>query len=94
MTNCVIGANYPGKTAKGAAFNSDATTVFNNIFVTSDFVWAVNDAGDLVNPLGDYKTMKESATDLWVNPAKGDFTYKSGAFECAEAGDPRWRVAK
>ena len=95
MTNCVIGGNFPGKTAKGATFNASATAAFSNIYVASDFQWAVDAAsGEVQNPLGDYKTMKEGMNDIWVDPAKGDFTYKNGSLECAEAGDPRWRVAK
>ncbi len=95
MKNCVIGGNFPGKKAKGATFNASATAAFSNIFVANDFVWDTNaDTGDVLNPLGDYKTMKEGMNDIWVNPAKGDFTFKSATLECAEAGDPRWRVAK
>ncbi len=95
MTNCVIGGNFPGKKAKGATFNASATAAFSNIFVASDFVWDTNaDSGEVLNPLGDYKTMKEGINDIWVDPSKGDYTFKSASLECAEAGDPRWRVAK
>lgn len=95
MTNCVIGGNFPGKKAKGATFNASATAAFSNIFVASDFVWDANaDTGEVVNPLGDYKTMKEGLNDIWVDPTNGDYTFKTATLECAEAGDPRWRVAK
>ena len=95
MTNCVIGGNFPGKTAKGATFNAGVTAAFANIYVASDFEWATNaDTGEVQNPLGDWKKMKEGIKDLWVNPEKGDYTFKSGTLECAEAGDPRWRVAR
>lgn len=95
MTNCIIGGNYPGKQGMGASFNAGVVAAFDKIYVSSDFVWATDaNTGDIKNPLGAYSTLKESIDQLWVDPAKRDFTLKSGSFECSEAGDPRWRVAK
>ncbi len=94
MSNCVIGGNYPGKTAMGATFNASATAAFNNIYVASDFQWTYDESGAEKNPLGAYTTLKEGIKDLWVDPENGDYTFKSAALQCAEAGDPRWRVAK
>lgn len=94
MNNCVIGGNYFGKAGQGATFNASATAAYNNVFVAGDYNWAVDAEGNITSPLGSYTTMKEGIKDIWVDPANGNFTYKSGKLDCAEVGDPRWRVAK
>lgn len=92
INNCVFGGNFPGKKAGGATVNEGATVSYTNVYIANDFVWTDKD-GVLVNPI-DGNTLKEGYKDLWVNPEAGDFTFKLPTFDCAEAGDPRWRVAK
>lgn len=93
MTNCIIGGNFVGKTGMGASFNDGVAPNFSTIYVTSDFVWAIDDkTGDLKNPLGGYDTMSQSVNDIWVDPANLDFTLKNAQLPCAAAGDPRWHV--
>lgn len=94
MSDCVVGGNFPDKTAEGGTFNSGATVAYRNVYVAKDFGWALDADGAPKNPFGDFKELSIGYKDLWVAPEKGDFTYKSGSFECAEAGDPRWRVAR
>lgn len=93
MTNCIIAGNYPGKQAKGASFNASVVPVYSNIYIAKDYEWAVDANGNAVNPI-DGTTMGIGIADLWVDPAHGDFTLKSGKLECKDAGDPRWRVAE
>lgn len=93
IKNCVFGGNYKGKTAKGSNFNEGCVVGFNNIFITSDFTWYEKD-GVLGNPFPDYTPLKETSDQIWVDPKNLDFTFTSGALDCAATGDPRWRVAK
>lgn len=93
MDNCVIGGNYIGKKFQGASFNEGVAAAFTNIYATSDLEWDVDDAG---NKKAEFtvEVMKETADQIWVAPKDLNFTFTSGALDCSQSGDPRWRVAK
>jgi hypothetical protein len=83
IKNCIM-----GKTANatpGINVKAETAIVLTGSYKTSDF----NMTSALFNPLIAYA--KES-TDLWTDPANGDFTFKDTSFAGkANAGDPRWR---
>lgn len=87
MNACLIGPFYNADdtTIKGMSVKNQQSV--SSTYYTNDLKW--NSGYEL----GD--EMSGSSTDLWENPAKGDFTIKNAFKSQYESlGDPRWIVAE
>lgn len=83
LTNCLFGSTL-SETAKGIRATLDASVM--NSFAATDWVLG----GNAIPGLSSYS---KTSTDLFVNPAEGDFTIKDDTFEGRNScGDPRWRI--
>ena len=93
--NVIIGRawDYAGANAGYASYFTKAgqlaTTNFSysNTYKTADAVFL-----DLTPPAINF-TYSKTITDLWINPAIGDFNFKDSGFQGLKtSGDPRWRL--
>ncbi len=65
-----------------------ATLSITGSYKTSDY----DDSKSVNNALADLMAYTKASTDLWMDPANGDFSFKDAGFSGAKtAGDPRWR---
>lgn len=87
MNACLIGPfyNHDDTTIKGVSMKDQQSVT--STYYTNDLIW--NSGYELGDQLSG------SSTELWEDPANGNFTIKS-AFksQCESLGDPRWIVAE
>jgi hypothetical protein len=85
FTNNVIGKTAsPAGTARGIR-STTAPTVGNNTYKTSDCAFSAN-------PIANINDYSKASTDLFTDPAGGNFLYKDENFlGKSTSGDPRWR---
>lgn len=82
VTKCVFGKGW---SSNNNGYNAAVPTC-NDVYFTSDYSWALDEAtGAPKKAIGE--TLKESTTELFRNPAQGDYTIMIKDFQC---GDPRW----
>ncbi|MCW0482175.1 DUF5123 domain-containing protein [Gaoshiqia sediminis] len=82
ITNSIFG-DTADDNARG--IRAASAPVVTNTFATSDFVLGGSSISGLIDYLG-------LSTDLFADPANGDFTIKDELFDGkSSAGDPRWR---
>lgn len=86
FVNNVIGkSKSPANTSRGIRINALAVTVANSNYITNDFVMA-----DFI--IGGASSYSGASTDLFVDPANGNFGYKDLNYAGkSTTGDPRWR---
>ncbi|MDR1343549.1 MAG: DUF5123 domain-containing protein [Prevotellaceae bacterium] len=82
ISNTILAKTGTGVDALAGAINGGGTPTVTNVYATSDWTLA----------LADVTAYSNTATNLFTNPAAGDFTIKDADFAGkATAGDPRWR---
>ncbi len=85
VSNCIFGKSFDA-TAKGIRSNKVASVT--NSYKTTDWVTG----GNAVPSLTDFSG---ASTDLFTDPANGNFMIKVSSFAGAKnAGDPRWRITE
>lgn len=94
-TNCIFGTSFTGVATNGISCSgTDSSIRFTNCYKTADLTW-ITDAttGAASYPLpSDVISYSKNTTDLWVNPAASDFSFKDTSFAgISTTGDPRWR---
>lgn len=83
FTNCIFGKTLDPGNSNG--IKSSGGAVFNNCYQTSDCIFSAN-------PFVGTKSYAGSSYDLFVDPDKGDFSFKDAGFAGkSTTGDPRWR---
>lgn len=95
ITNTIIGRGWD-MAGTATTYGIDpidglaATNFFvSNSFATADYVLTA--AGTPI-PGFPNATYPKTMTDLWINPAIGDFNFKDSSFQGIKtSGDPRWR---
>lgn len=96
MSNCIVGPGFMNVSTNapfgGLTQLNGGTYATVNVYMTSDAQYAINNAGEQMNPFPAVESMTEKSTDVWADPLKGDFSIKSAQLPCAAAGDPRWHV--
>lgn len=94
-TNCLFGTSFTGAATNGISCSgTDSSIRFTNCFKTADLTWILDATGTFAAyPLpADVMNYSNNTTDLWVNPAAGDFSFKDSSFAgISTTGDPRWR---
>lgn len=87
LKSCIIGigrSNNGNTTVRGIRTNAATLINVSSSYNTSDYVVA----GNAITGLTVYSG---TVTDLWKDPANGNFTIKDGGFAGkSSAGDPRW----
>ena len=81
IENCIFGKSADEATDKNIRSKTPATVV--NSFRTTDFFKVIKGVNDT----------EFSSTQLFKDPANGDFTIKAGTLK-EKAGDPRWYVVE
>lgn len=81
IENCIFGKSADEATNKNIRSKTPATVA--NSFRTTDFFKVIKGVNDT----------EFSSTQLFKNPANGDFTIKAGTLK-EKAGDPRWYVVE
>lgn len=81
IENCIFGKSADEATNKNIRSKTPATVV--NSFRTTDFFKVIKGVNDT----------EFSSTQLFKDPANGDFTIKAGTLK-EKAGDPRWYVVE
>lgn len=81
IENCIFGKSADEATNKNIRSKTPATVA--NSFRTTDFFKVIKGVNDT----------EFSSTQLFKDPANGDFTIKAGTLK-EKAGDPRWYVVK
>lgn len=91
VTSFTFTGNIIGKikttdnTARGIRIAGASVSVPSSSYITADYT-AAN------NPIGGVSSYAGLSTDLFNNPASGDFTFKDSNFAGkSTSGDPRWR---
>jgi hypothetical protein len=91
VTSFTFTANIIGKTkttdntARGIRIAGASVSVPSSSYITADYTTANN-------PIGGASSYPGLGTDLFNNPAAGDFTFKDTNFAGkSTSGDPRWR---
>jgi hypothetical protein len=83
ITNTILGSTLDPANSNG--IKSEGSPSFSNTFTTKDDVFTSNAIQGATSYPG-------NSTDLFADPANGDFTIKDGSFAGkSTAGDPRWR---
>ena len=83
ITNTILGSTLDPENSNG--IKSDGNPSLSNTYTTSDDVFSAN-------PIQGGSSYSGKSTDLFADPANGDFTIKDASFAGAStAGDPRWR---
>jgi len=84
VRNCIIGKTLsPAESSRGIRAGSSYTV--DNTYKTADAIISSNPITNII----DYP---QNSTELWANPASGDFTIIDNTFPGrTNAGDPRWR---
>ena len=83
ITNTILGSTLDPTNANG--IKSAGNPTLANTFATSDDVFSANPVMGVISYSG-------AASDLFTNPANGDFTIKDNSFAGrSTAGDPRWK---
>lgn len=89
ISNCILGET--SSTAGGIRPISDDYSV-SGCYYTSDYSDDALVGGASSSIKAKMKAYTGASTDLWTNPAEGDFTFKDATFAGkAASGDPRWR---
>ena len=81
IENCIFGKSADERTDKNIRSKTPATVA--NCFRTTDFFKVIKGVNDT----------EFSSTQLFKDPANGDFTIKAGTLK-EKAGDPRWYVVE
>jgi hypothetical protein len=86
FTSNIVGkVKTTDNTARGIRIAGASVSVPSSTYVTTDYV-------TFNNPIGGVSAYAGLSTDLFLNPASGNFSFKDGAFAGKSAsGDPRWR---
>jgi hypothetical protein len=85
INNSIFGKTKDLLLSKGVRASASTSISTNNCYNTSDFFTAANNIPGL-NPFSGL------STDLFTDPAKGLFTFKTTGFAGkSSTGDPRWR---
>lgn len=82
IRNSIFGATKDPSTARG--IRAAKSPSVSNSYGTSDMIWAAS-------PINGLNTYSGTSTDLFADPANGNFSIKDESFEGkVSAGDPRW----
>jgi len=85
MNNCILGKTKTQDLSRGIRASAESNIVTNNCYNTSDFFTVSYNIPGLIPYSG-------LSTDLFSNPANGDFTIIDSKFDGKNSsGDPRWR---
>ena len=83
IMNSILGSTIDPTNANG--IKSSGNAVLSNTYMTSDCVFSAN-------PVTGANSYPGTASDLFTDPANGNFTIKDNSFAGkSTAGDPRWR---
>jgi len=81
--NTILGSTLDPENSNG--IKPEGNPSYSNTYTTSDDVFTSN-------PIQGASSYSGASTDLFADPANGDFTIKDASFAGAStAGDPRWR---
>src|SRR5690242_17115254 len=83
ISNTILGSTLDPTSSNG--IKSSGNPSISNTYATKDDVFSSN-------PITGTNSYSGTSTDLFADPANGDFTIKDGSFAGkSTAGDPRWR---